>query len=56
MSGPENGTMEVYRRKAPPFTNSAAFITGFELARRSLFKMLREGAPDNRDKLAVASK
>ena len=42
--------------KATPFTNSAAFITGFELARRSLFKMLREGAPDNRDKLAVASK
>ena len=37
-----------------PFTNGAAFVTGFDLARRSLFKLLREGAPDDWDKLAVA--
>ena len=30
-----------------PFTISAAFITGFDLARRSLFKLLREGPPSN---------
>lgn len=40
--------------EATPFTNGAAFVTGFELARRSLFKMLREGVPDNWDRLAVA--
>ena len=28
-----------------PFTNGAAFVTGFDLARRSLFKLLREGPP-----------
>ena len=28
-----------------PFTNGAAFGTGFDLARRSLFKLLREGVP-----------
>ena len=39
---------------ATPFTNDAAFLTGFELARRSLFKMLREGVPDNWDRLATA--
>ena len=40
--------------EATPFTNEAAFVTGFELARRSLFKMLREGLPDDWDKFAVA--
>ena len=27
----------------------AAFVEGFDLARQSLFKLLREGAPQNRD-------
>lgn len=40
--------------EATPFTNGAAFVTGLDLARRSLFKMLREGAPDDWDRLAVA--
>ena len=40
--------------EATPFTSGAAFVTGFELARRSLFKMLREGAPDDWGNLAVA--
>ena len=40
--------------KASPFTNGAAFVTGFDLARRSLFKLLREGRPEDWDKLAVA--
>ena len=39
--------------EATPFTNGAAFVTGFELARRSLFKMLREGVPDDWDSLGV---
>ena len=39
---------------ASPFRNGAAFVTGFELARRSLFKVLREGSPEDWDKLAVA--
>ena len=39
--------------EATPFTNGAAFVTGFELARRSLFKMLCEGVPDDWDRLAV---
>ena len=30
-----------------PFRNGAAFVMGFELARRSLFKLLREGPPDD---------
>ena len=33
--------------KASPFRNGAAFVTGFDLARRSLFKLLREAPPDN---------
>ena len=33
--------------EAFPFTNGAAFVTGFDLARRSLFKLLHEGSPDN---------
>ncbi len=32
-----------------PFTNGAAFMRGFDLARGSLFKMLREGMPDGRE-------
>ena len=31
--------------KGTPFTNGAAFVSGFDLARRSLFKLLREGPP-----------
>ena len=30
-----------------PFSNDAAFITGFDFARRSLFKLLREEPPDD---------
>ena len=30
-----------------PFTNGAAFVTGFDLARQSLFKLLREGPPED---------
>ena len=33
--------------QASPFRHGAAFVTGFDLARRSLFKLLREGRPDN---------
>ena len=40
--------------EATPFTNGAAFVTGFDLARMSLFKMLREGVPKDWDRLAVA--
>lgn len=45
----------VHNRSAEstPFTNGAAFVTGFELARRSLFKMLREGVPDDWDSLGI---
>ena len=32
---------------ASPFRNEAAFVRGFDLARRSLFKLLREGPPDD---------
>ena len=39
-----------------PFRNAAAFVTGFELARRSLFKLLREGPPDNWEVPPVADK
>ena len=38
---------------ASPFTNGAAFVTGFDLARRSLFKLLREGLPDTWEVQAV---
>ena len=31
--------------EASPFRNGAAFVTGFDIARRSLFKLLREGPP-----------
>ena len=40
--------------EATPFTNGVAFVKGFELALRSLFKMLCEGVPDDWDRLAVA--
>ena len=40
--------------EAWPFRNSAAFVKGFDLARRSLFKLLREGVPENWDELGVA--
>ena len=33
--------------EASPFTNGAAFVTGFDLARQSLFKLLREGPPED---------
>ena len=33
--------------EASPFTNDAAFVSGFGLARRSLFKLLRDGPPDD---------
>lgn len=39
--------------EATPFTNGAAFVTGFELARRSLFKMLCEGVPNDWDSLVI---
>ena len=40
--------------EASPFRNGAAFVRGFDLARRSLFKLLREGIPDNWDEVAAA--
>ena len=39
---------------ASPFRNCAAFVTVLGLARRSLFKFLREGPPDDWNKLSVA--
>ena len=33
--------------RGSPFAPGAAFVSGFDLARRSLFKMLREGPPDD---------
>lgn len=40
--------------EASPFRNGAAFVTGFDLARRALFKLLREGVPENWDEVAAA--
>ena len=40
--------------QASPFTNGAAFVTGFDLARRSLFKLLRDGPPRDWESPAVA--
>lgn len=37
-----------------PFRNPAAFVTGFELARRSLFKLLRVGPPKDWEAQAFA--
>jgi len=42
--------------EASPFTNGAAFVTGFDLARRSLFKFLREGPPCDWEFPAVTQK
>ena len=39
---------------ASPFKNRAVFVTGFDLARRSLFKLLREGVPENWDLVGAA--
>ena len=39
--------------EATPFTNGAAFVTGFDLARRSLFKMLRKGGSNDWNSLKV---
>ncbi len=44
-SGPQGASL---------FRNGAAFVTGFDLARKSLFKLLREGAPKDWNELAVA--
>ena len=33
--------------------NQKAFHTGFDIARRSLFKLLQEGPPENWDAAAV---
>ena len=33
--------------EASPFRSGAAFVSGFDVARRSLFKLLREGTPGN---------
>ena len=40
--------------EATQFTNGAAFVTGFELARRSLFKLLQDGVPDDWNGLGAA--
>ena len=44
-SGPE---------RAAPFRKGAAFVTGFDLARRTLFKLLHEGVPEDWNALEVA--
>ena len=40
-------------QRASPFRNGAALVTGFDLARRSLFKLFREGAPEDWNELEV---
>ena len=40
--------------KASPHRNRAAFAKGFDIARRSLFKLLREGWPESWDESAIA--
>lgn len=42
-------------RCASPFRYGAAFVTGFDLARRSLFKLLREGAPEDWNQVEVGN-
>ena len=42
--------------EASPFRNGAAFVRGFDLARRSLFKLLRDGIPESWDDIAGAGK
>ena len=40
---------------ASPFRREAAFVRGFRMARRTLFKLLREGPPDDWEDLANRS-
>ena len=42
--------------RSVPFRKGAAFVTGFDLARRTLFKLLREGAPEDWNALEVADR
>ena len=42
------------RQHASPFRNGAAFVAGFDFARRTLIKLLREGAPEDWNELEVA--
>ena len=39
-------------KRASPFRNDAAFMKGFDLARRTLLKLLHEGPPDDWQELA----
>ena len=39
--------------KMSPLRTNAAFVKGFKIARRSVFKLLREGSPDDWNELAV---
>ena len=41
-------------KRASPFRDGAAFVTSFDLARRTLFKLLREGPPDDWRELGAA--
>ena len=41
-------------KSVSPFRDGAAFVTSFNLARRTLFKLLREGPPDDWAKLGTA--
>ena len=43
-------------QKLTPDRVHSAFVSGFDLARRSLFKMLREGMPKDWNKMETASK
>ena len=43
-SGPQGASL---------FRNGAAFVTGFDLARKSLFKLLREGVPEDWNELEI---
>lgn len=40
-------------KRVSPFRDGAAFMTGFDLARRTLFKLLREGPHDDWEKLGT---
>lgn len=41
-------------KRASPFRDGAEFVTGFELARRTVFKLLREGPPEEWRELEAA--
>ena len=41
-------------KKASPFRDGAAFVTGFDLARRTLLRLLQEGPPDEWQELEAA--